>query len=143
MDHGALPGIVVISAWLALRRWRSSVAATAVIVSLTALCALTMRSSHYGLTVGRVWGLVVAGAALWCSVGYSLAALGKGAWLGGMARVNVLAALTLIVVIAAALTPVLSPYRLAADSQFRMVRDKGLAAFLADAKKAGVTVKTD
>ena len=103
-----------------------------VIVSLTALYALTMRSSHYGLTVGRVWGLVVAGAALAYSVGYSLAALGKGAWLGGMARVNVLVALALIAVIAAALTPVLSPYRLAADSQFRIVRDKGLAALSQD-----------
>jgi hypothetical protein len=103
-----------------------------VIVSLTALYALTMRSSHYGLTVGRVWGLVVAGAALAYSVGYSLAALGKGAWLGGMARVNVLVALALIAVIAAALTPVLSPYRLAADSQFRSVRDKGLAALSED-----------
>jgi hypothetical protein len=40
--------------------------------------------------------------------------------------------LALIVVIAAALTPVLSPARLAADSQFRIVRDKGLAALSAD-----------
>jgi hypothetical protein len=99
---------------------------------LMALYALTMRSSHYGLTVGRVWGLVVASAALAYSVGYSLAALGKGAWLGGMARVNVPVALALIAVIAAALTPVLSPYRLAADSQFRVVRDKGLAALSED-----------
>jgi hypothetical protein len=103
-----------------------------VIVSLTALYALSMRSTHYGLTVGRVWGLVVAGAALAYSVGYSLAAWGKGAWLGAMARVNVLVALALIAVIAAALTPVLSPYRLAADSQFRIVRDKGLAALSED-----------
>jgi hypothetical protein len=106
-------------------QWLRVVVPLTVIVSLTALYALTMRSSHYGLTVGRVWGLVVAGAALAYSLGYSLAALGKNAWLGGMARVNVLVALALIVVISAALTPVLSPYRLAADSQFRIVRDKG------------------
>jgi hypothetical protein len=103
-----------------------------VIVSLTALYALIVRSSHYGLTVGRVWGLVAAGAALAYSVGYSSAALAKGAWLGGMARVNVLVAWGLIAVIAAALTPVLSPYRLAAVSQFRIVRAKGLAAVSAD-----------
>jgi hypothetical protein len=113
-------------------QWLRAVMPLTVIVSLTALYALTMRSSHYGLTVGRVWGLVVAGAASVYSVGYSWAALGKGAWLGGMARVNVLVALALIVVIAAALTPVLSPYRLAADSQFRIVRDKGLAALSED-----------
>jgi hypothetical protein len=109
-----------------------------VIVSLTALYALSMRSSHYGLTVGRVWGLVVAGAALAYSLGYSAAALGKGAWLGGMARVNVLVALALIIVISAALTPVLSPYRLAADSQFRIVRDKGLAALSEDATNQNI-----
>jgi Domain of unknown function (DUF4153) len=113
-------------------QWLRVVVPLTVIVSLTALYALTMRSSHYGLTVGRVWGLVVACAASVYSVGYSLAALGKGAWLRGMARVNVLVALALIVVIAAALTPVLSPYRLAADSQFRIVRDKGLAALSDD-----------
>jgi hypothetical protein len=113
-------------------QWLRVVVPLTVIVSLTALYALSMRSSHYGLTVGRVWGLVVAGAALAYSLGYSLAALGKGAWLGGMARVNVLVALALIIVISAALTPVLSPHRLAADSQFRIVRDKGLTALSED-----------
>ena len=40
--------------------------------------------------------------------------------------------MALIAVIASALTPVLSPYRLAADSQFRLVRNKGLAALSED-----------
>ncbi|HME39468.1 MAG TPA: hypothetical protein VKG63_10960 [Steroidobacteraceae bacterium] len=99
-----------------------------VIVSLTALYALATRAQHYGLTVGRVWAFVVAGAALLYSAGYSAAAFRRGPWLGGIARVNVLAALALIAVIAAALTPLLSPYRLAADSQFKMVMAKGLEA---------------
>jgi len=103
-----------------------------VIVSLTALYALLTRSGVYGLTIGRVWGLVVACTAVAYSVGYSLAALRKGAWLARMAGVNLVVALALIMVIAAALTPVLSPARLAADSQFRIVRDKGLAALSAD-----------
>jgi hypothetical protein len=99
-----------------------------VIVSLTALYALMMRSRHYGLTVERVWAFVVAGAALLYSVGYSVSAFGRGAWLGGIARVNVAVALALIAVIAAASTPLLSPYRLAANSQFRLVQERGLAA---------------
>jgi hypothetical protein len=97
-----------------------------VIVSLTALYALLMRSQHYGLTVERVWAFVVAGAALLYSLGYSVSAFGRGAWLGGIARVNVVVAIALIAVISAALTPVLSPYRLAANSQFRLVLEKGV-----------------
>jgi hypothetical protein len=97
-----------------------------VIVSLTALYALLMRTHYYGLTVERVWAFVVAGAALLYSVGYTLSVFGRGAWLGGMARVNVAVAVALIAVISAALTPLLSPYRLAADSQFRLVLAKGL-----------------
>jgi hypothetical protein len=97
-----------------------------VIISLTALYALTMRSQHYGLTVERVWAFVVAGAALLYSVGYSLSAFRGGAWLAGIARVNVIAAVALIAVISAALTPLLSPYRLAASSQFRVVLANGV-----------------
>jgi len=91
-----------------------------VIVSLTAIYALAVRTQHYGLTVERVWALIVAGAALAYSGGYSVAALGRSAWLAGIARVNVVVALALIVVIGAALTPVLSPYRLAANSQYAL-----------------------
>lgn len=98
-----------------------------VIVAATALYALLMRGRHYGLTVERVWAFIVAGAALLYSVGYSISASGGKAWLGSISRANVIVALALIVVIAATLTPVLSPYRLAANSQFEMVRDKGLA----------------
>ncbi len=92
-----------------------------VVVAVTALYALIVRSQHYGLTVQRVWAFVVAGAALIYSVGYSVAAFAKGRWLGGIARVNVAVALALVAAIGAALTPVLSPYRLAADSQFRLI----------------------
>jgi hypothetical protein len=95
------------------------------IVSLTALYSLLMRSEHYGLTVERVWAWVVAGAALLYSAGYSIAAFARGPWLAGIARVNVVVAIGLIAVICAALTPLLSPYRLAANSQFRLVVANG------------------
>src|ERR1700722_20786249 len=89
-----------------------------VIVSLTALYSLLMRSQHYGLTVERVWAWVVAGAALTYSAGYSISAFARGPWLSSIARVNVVVAIALIAVICAALTPLLSPYRLGANNQF-------------------------
>jgi hypothetical protein len=79
-----------------------------VIIAVTALYALIVRSRHYGLTVERVWALIVGGAALMYSVGYSIAALRRGPWLALASRVNVIVALTLIVVIGAALTPLVS-----------------------------------
>jgi hypothetical protein len=99
-----------------------------VIVSLTAIYALAVRTRHYGVTVERVWALIVAGAALLYSCGYAVAALGRGAWLAGIARVNVAAAVALMVVIAAALTPLLSPYRLAANSQYALALSSAPAA---------------
>jgi hypothetical protein len=99
-----------------------------VIVSLTALYALGVRTAHYGLTVERVWALIVAAAALVYSCGYALAALGRGAWLAGIARVNVIVAVALIVTIGAALTPLLSPYRLAANSQYALALTVPVAA---------------
>jgi hypothetical protein len=94
-----------------------------VIVAATAFYALIVRAQRYGLTVDRVWAFVVAGAALLYSVGYSLAAFDGVRWLGGIARVNVAVALALIATMALALTPILSPYRLAANSQYRLVLD--------------------
>jgi hypothetical protein len=99
-----------------------------VIIALTALYALIVRSRHYGLTVERVWAFVVASAGLLYSTGYSIAVFRKGAWLGAIARVNVIVAVALIVIISAALTPLLSPYRLAANSQFQLVQARGLKA---------------
>lgn len=76
---------------------------------------------------GAGLGVCGGGHGLAYSVGYAISAFGRRAWLGGISRVNVIVALVLIVVIAATLTPLLSPYRLAANSQFQLVREKGLA----------------
>ncbi|HEX4268829.1 MAG TPA: hypothetical protein VHY36_13145 [Steroidobacteraceae bacterium] len=107
--------------WIA-HAFRFAVPLTIVIAG-TALYALIVRSSHFGLTVERVWGFVVAGAALVYSVGYSIAAFRRGPWLSMASRVNVIAAISLVVVIGAALTPVLSPYHLAAISQYHRILD--------------------
>lgn len=92
-----------------------------VVISLTAAYALYIRTLEYGLSVGRVWGFIVAGAALIYSVGYSIAAVKKGAWFGAIAQVNVVVAIALLVTLSLSLTPILSPYRLSADSQYAMV----------------------
>jgi Domain of unknown function (DUF4153) len=99
-----------------------------VVVSLTALYALSIRTKFYGLTVERFWALVVAAMALLYSIGYSTSILNGRVWLGSIARVNVVGAVVLMAVLAASLTPVLSPYRLSADSLYHRIQKLGLAA---------------
>jgi hypothetical protein len=99
-----------------------------VIISVTAIYALIVRTQHYGITVERVWGYIVAGAALIYSVGYSIAAFSRGPWMGRIARVNVVVAIALMLVIAVTLTPALAPQRLAADSQFKLILRGSLPA---------------
>jgi len=97
-----------------------------VVISITALYALFVRTNQYGLTVERVWAFIVAGSAVLYSIGYSIAALRPGASFAGVARVNVVVALMLLVILSAALTPLLSPLRLAADSQYRLIVAPGV-----------------
>lgn len=99
-----------------------------VIVAAAAIYALVVRTNAYGLTIGRFWAWVVAVAALIYAAGYTATAFNRGGWLPGISRINVFVALTLILTIAGALTPVLSPYRLAADSQFQKAQEPLLAS---------------
>jgi hypothetical protein len=99
-----------------------------VVVSLTALYALYVRIDAYGSSVERVWAVIVACAALAYSIGYTWSAwrrgAGEGSWMSGMSRVNVFVAYGLIAILALALTPLLSPYRIAAGSQYRVALAK-------------------
>lgn len=107
--------------WIAVSlRW---VVPLTIVISFTALYALSLRIESYGLTVERVWASIVASAAAIYSVGYALASRSSTPWMAGVARVNVVVAWFLLVVIALALTPVLSPHRLAANSQYARVLD--------------------
>ena len=90
-------------------------------VALLAVYALGVRIDAYGLTVPRAWGLLVAAIALAYAAGYAWAALRKGAWMAGVGTVNVAVALFSIVMLTLVLTPLLSPERLAAASQYRRV----------------------
>lgn len=90
------------------------------IIGLVAVYALGLRIAAFGFTVERIWGLLVAVAALAYALGYGFAAIRSGPWMAAMGRINVGVALGLIVLISLMLTPLLSPWRLAANSQHRV-----------------------
>ncbi len=91
------------------------------LVALVALYSLGVRISEYGLTTGRFWAVIVSVAALAYAGGYSFSAFRPGVWMGGMGRINVSVAVGLMIVIGLAMTPILSPYRLAANSQYARI----------------------
>ncbi|CBJ36494.1 conserved membrane protein of unknown function [Ralstonia solanacearum CMR15] len=93
-----------------------------------ALVALGLRIRQHGLTVERVWGVLVAVAGCVYALGYTAAALRRGAWLGGIGRINVAVALGLIVAIAGLTGPLLEQHRLAADSQVARLTTGKVAA---------------
>jgi hypothetical protein len=99
-----------------------------VVVAFVALYALWLRVDQYGVTVLRFWGWVVAGAALIYSLGYAFAVRDNKHWMRDIAKVNVVAALYLISVLTLALTPVLTPYRIAANSQFARAQTAPIAS---------------
>lgn len=90
-------------------------------VALLAVYALGVRIAAYGLTVTRAWGFLVGAIALAYAGGYAWAALRKGAWMASIGVVNVAVAVFTIVMLFLMLTPLLSPERLAAASQYRRV----------------------
>lgn len=82
-----------------------------------ALTALWLRIQQHGLTTERIWGMLVALTGCVYGLGYALAAVRGGAWLGGIGRVNVAVAIGLLVAIALLASPVLEQHRLALNSQ--------------------------
>lgn len=113
----ARPYPTVVSQFL---RW---VVPLTIIVAWVAFYAVIVRMNTYGLTVARFWACVVSGAAVLYSTGYTVTVFARSGWLPGISRINVIVALGLILTIAGALTPVLSPYRLAANSQFKRAQE--------------------
>jgi hypothetical protein len=88
-----------------------------VVIALTALYSLAVRTSAYGLTPARYWGLVTAAAATAYAVGYSIAAWAPGRWFARMGGINIALALALLAALLASLTPLADPLRLSVDSQ--------------------------
>jgi hypothetical protein len=89
-----------------------------VVIAAVAIHALWLRVEQYGFTVARFWGFAVAVAALLYTLGYARASRDREHWMRRIAVVNVVVALYMVAVCTLALTPVLSPYRISANSQF-------------------------
>src|SRR5690606_21128929 len=75
-----------------------------IIVAATALYALFVRVAEYGITVDRVFAIIVAVAGLVYAVGYTSAGFRKGLWMRGIESVNVALAAGIIVVLVLTLT---------------------------------------
>ncbi len=93
-------------------------------VAVLAAYALGVRIDSYGMTVARGWALLVAALAIAYAGGYVWAALRKGPWMDRMGVVNVGVALTTVLLLTLMLSPVLSPERLAATSQYARVLEQ-------------------
>jgi hypothetical protein len=93
-----------------------------VIVASTALYALLVRVQSYGLTAGRYWALVTASMALLHAGCYAWTAFRGSPWMMGISRTNPWMAMVLSAVLLLSLTPVLSPQRLSAASQERVLK---------------------
>lgn len=96
-----------------------------IVIALTALYSLAVRTSAFGLTPARYWGLVTAAVATAYAFGYSIAAWVPGRWFGRMGQVNIVIALASIAVLLVSLTPIADPLRLSIDSQARRALTAG------------------
>lgn len=92
------------------------------VVALVAAYAVYVRIDALGLTVSRFWGLVTALFAVAHSAAATAAAIRPGPWLGLLGKTNPLLAAALAVTLGLSLTPVLSPYRLATQSQIAVAQ---------------------
>lgn len=90
-----------------------------IVIALTALYSLAVRTSTFGLTPTRYWSFIAAAAALTYAIGYSIAAWSPGAWFARMGRVNIFSALVLLAALLTSNTPLADPLRLSIDSQAR------------------------
>lgn len=80
--------------------------------------ALYLRIDQHGWSVDRYWAMLAAAVLMAYALGYAHAVLrARQPWLGGLARVNRMLSLVIVVLIIASNSFVLDPYRLAVASQ--------------------------
>jgi hypothetical protein len=92
-----------------------------VVVSGLALFGIWIRVDQYGLTVPRVLSVIVGAITLWYGAGYAWAATRRPSWMGGIGHINTSAALLIVATLLLVLTPVLTPFRIAAASMERRI----------------------
>lgn len=92
--------------------------------SLFVIHGLWLRIGQHGLTVFRVYGMVVAFVIAAYCFGYAYAVLrSQSTWLAALQPVNRAIALAVLAIIIALQTPWLDPYRLSAHDQFHRLAD--------------------
>jgi len=106
----------------ALLRWSITLSLFAMpAFSMISMYAMALRIQQYGWSVDRVWASIMIGMMAIYALGYAYAALRglskQHAWLSAIAPTNTLAALLILLIIALSNSPILSPVRIAADSQ--------------------------
>jgi hypothetical protein len=108
---------------VALLRYAGSLASM-LLVPLVALSAyaIYLRVAQYGWTTSRVASAACLVVAASYAVGYALAAVPGGPWLGRVARWNFFTALLVLAVIGAVFSPLADPIRVSVDSQVDLLQ---------------------
>ncbi len=99
-------------------RWAGRAAGPMMLIlALLAAYAIGLRVGQHGWTPQRVRSVAVAVMALIYGGGYTWAAFARGDWMKRLERVNVVASLVILALLAALFTPLADPARLAVNSQ--------------------------
>jgi hypothetical protein len=107
-------------------RWLATVAGYAwlavPVLAVVGVWALSLRVAQHGWSVDRLWAAVVGAMALIYGVGYAASTLSRSRWMPTLEKTNIVAALTLAVVIVLATGPLADFRRIAVDSQVSRLR---------------------
>lgn len=88
------------------------------VFALLGLWAMGLRIGQYGWTPERFWALLALGVLLLYAGGYAISVgVRRGGWLRYLPRINVGVSLVILALVVLGNSPVLDPYRLAANSQ--------------------------
>ncbi len=101
------------------------------LLTLLAGWALWQRIAQHGWTPERIWAAVVWAIVTLDAFGYALSVRG-GAWMGTVARTNIVAALVKVVVIVALISPIADLHRLTVASQVHRLRSGAVDPTLFD-----------
>lgn len=92
-------------------------------LALVALYGLMVRVQQYGWTAARLWGMYAAALLTLYALGYAWAALAPRRFHAILGGTNIVAAFAALATLALVSTPLLSPDRIAAESQVQRLVD--------------------
>jgi len=102
----------------AVLRWAAGITAVALVpLAGVAVWGLALRMGQHGLTPSRIVAAAAAAVAVCYALGYAFAAVRPGRWMARLEPTNIVAAVAMIVLIVALLSPIADPSRIAAADQ--------------------------